>query len=68
MPNIAMCNFSECPKSNECFRFMAIPMVGQNYIEFKNICSERNSFKWFWMIENDSKVMQKTEQEELCKS
>ena len=50
MADISLCKFKECPKSKECYRFMAIPDKWQSYMEFKNICKEQNDYKWFWAI------------------
>jgi hypothetical protein len=51
MPDIAMCQYSNCPKSNECYRFRAIPDSWQSYMEFKNICKETNNHQWFYSID-----------------
>lgn len=51
MPDIAKCNFSNCPKSKECWRFVAPDSQYQNYAEFKNICKELNNFEHFWKIQ-----------------
>lgn len=36
MPDISMCKNEECPLSNSCYRFLAIPdEYMQSYINFK---------------------------------
>jgi len=52
MPDISMCQHSACPKSKECYRFMAVPDRWQSYMEFKNICKESNNFQRFYEIGN----------------
>jgi lipoate synthase len=51
VPDISMCEYSECPKSNECWRFKAIPNNLQSYMEFKNICNEKNNYKYLYEID-----------------
>ncbi|HQD93024.1 MAG TPA: hypothetical protein PK924_07155 [Bacilli bacterium] len=49
MVDIAMCQHEDCPKSKECFRFMAIPDELQTYANFKNICAD-DGYRYFWAI------------------
>jgi hypothetical protein len=71
MPDISMCQHSACPKSKECYRFMAIPDGWQSYMEFKNICKEINNYQWLYEI-GDKKVKEiepeklKEGEEETC--
>jgi hypothetical protein len=51
MPDIAMCDYKDCPKAKECYRFMAEPSQWKSYMEFKNICGEWNKYKWFWKMD-----------------
>jgi hypothetical protein len=50
MQNIAMCQYAECPKSQECLRFMDKPAENQCYLLFQNICKDSNNFKWYYKI------------------
>lgn len=34
MPDISMCQNAECIKSNNCYRFLAIPSLMQSYADF----------------------------------
>lgn len=34
MADISMCENADCIKSNNCYRFLAIPSLLQNYSEF----------------------------------
>jgi hypothetical protein len=42
---LARCGNNECPKKNECSRYTEDKNVV--CVEFKNICNEKNEFKWF---------------------
>ena len=42
---IAKCDNKKCKKRKKCIRFTKA--TGAE-IEFKNICSKKNSYKWFW--------------------
>jgi hypothetical protein len=55
MPDISMCQHSACPKSKECYRFMAIPDKWQSYMAFEFICKESNNYQWLYEI-GDKKV------------
>jgi len=55
MPDIAMCQHSSCPKSNDCYRFRAIPDSWQSYMNFEYICKETNNYQWFYET-GDKKV------------
>jgi len=48
-----MCKFLECPKSSNCLRFLAQPDEEQVYMRFYNICSESNSYQWYWQAPNE---------------
>jgi hypothetical protein len=50
MPDLSMCNNSNCTKYSDCYRAMCIPDTWQSYIEFKNICSESNNYKYHYEI------------------
>ena len=56
MSDIAMCNFESCPKSKQCYRYMAIPNSIQCYAEFKNICNKDNDYEWFWEVKDNYKI------------
>jgi hypothetical protein len=51
MPDIALCQYAQCPKSNECYRFRAIPNEWQSYVAFEHICKESNNHQWFFNID-----------------
>lgn len=34
MPDISMCTNANCSKSNNCYRFLAIPSLRQSYSDF----------------------------------
>lgn len=49
MSDISQCDYKECPKSNSCYRFLAIPNPQyQSYMRFENICNSKNNFQWYW--------------------
>lgn len=52
MADIAQCQFNVCPKSNQCYRFLAKPDKYQTYMLFQNICNEKNDYEWFWQNRN----------------
>ena len=56
MADITMCDFSDCPKSNQCYRFLAKPSKYQSYALFKNICNKENNYHCFWPIQIQRKV------------
>jgi hypothetical protein len=52
MADISMCQYSKCPKSNECYRFLApVNQHYQSYARFQNICSEDDNYQWFWQAD-----------------
>ena len=51
MADISMCLHKDCPKAKECYRFNALASQWQSYMEFKNICNEKNNYKWFWQYQ-----------------
>jgi hypothetical protein len=44
---ICMCQNKDCPRSQECYRFKAIPSEWQSYALFEEICFERNGYEMF---------------------
>ena len=62
MPDISMCQHKDCPKSQQCWRFTATPKLHQSYMDFRQICSQENDYKWFWQQPNAmQKVQSKVE-------
>jgi lipoate synthase len=51
MPDITMCSNAICPKREICYRYVCIPDQWQSYMEFHNICTRENNFKWFYNID-----------------
>jgi hypothetical protein len=50
--DISMCQFSECEKKDTCYRYKAEPNSQyQSYMEFQNICNEKNGYQWYWKYE-----------------
>jgi predicted DCC family thiol-disulfide oxidoreductase YuxK len=49
MPDISMCYNSECPKCNECYRFLATPGEWQYYEDFKS--DGESECEWFIPVE-----------------
>lgn len=47
---MAICNNSECEKRSECYRYMK-SRANDTEVMFKNICSGKNDYKWFWNAE-----------------
>ena len=62
MSDISMCQHASCPKSNDCYRFRAIPDSWQSYMNFEYICKETNNYQWFYSI--DGKPVKEIELEE----
>lgn len=52
MADISMCKYEQCPKKDTCYRYKAEPDHYQSYMEFQNICNEKNNYQWYWEIEN----------------
>jgi len=48
-----MCKHTDCEKSSSCLRILAPPDTEQIYMKFYNICSESNSYQWFWQAPNE---------------
>jgi hypothetical protein len=49
--DISMCKNESCVKKDTCYRYRASPGEYQVYMEFQNICNEKNEFKWYWEME-----------------
>jgi hypothetical protein len=58
MPQFVMCAKKDCPKSNECYRFRAIPEQDQLISEFINICNLDDDFHYFIRIRKDDKIVE----------
>lgn len=56
MSDICMCQYENCPKSQECYRFKAKPSDYQSYALFQNICNEDNDYEWFWLHKQKKEV------------
>lgn len=54
MPDITMCQNTDCKKKNECYRFMAIPSSMQYYASFIEV-----PCKYFMHIEGRKKRNEK---------
>lgn len=52
MADIAKCEFKQCPRKETCYRYTAQSNQYQTYVEFQNICHEKNNYKYYWEIEN----------------
>mgnify|MGYP000973828135 CR=1 FL=1 len=52
MAGIAICEYNQCPKKDSCERFQN--KQGE-LMEFKNICTKENNYKWFWESKNNMK-------------
>lgn len=48
MPDISMCNHSECPMAQACYRFKAKPSDRQCYFEPPEVPCE-----YFWPMEDE---------------
>lgn len=47
MPDITMCMSKDCPKKNECYRYIAKPdKYYQSYADYEKICLE-NDYIYF---------------------
>jgi len=55
MPDISMCENRKCPKRNKCYRFRAVPDIGQSYCTFNDPLD--GDCQWFMPIEKGDKVM-----------
>jgi hypothetical protein len=49
MHRIVLCDNKNCSKYKECFRSMC-EIADNVYIEFKNVCNERNNYQYYYEI------------------
>ena len=50
-----MCQSQKCSKRDSCYRFLATPNPNyQSYMNFPNICSEQNNWRWYWEIKQEA--------------
>lgn len=45
MMGLSRCNNTECSKKNECSRYTN--NKSEAFVEFANICNQKNNYKWF---------------------
>ena len=46
--DFCLCEYSDCPQSMICSRFLYKGYANPVYIKFKNICDQSNDFQWFY--------------------
>ena len=51
MYDISACEYDNCPKKLDCYRYMGVRSSHQTYNLFQNICKESNDYKWFYNID-----------------
>ncbi len=57
MPDITMCQYEECEKKFECYRYMAvISDFYQSYADFKNLCNKENGYDFFSKTRENDKL------------
>jgi hypothetical protein len=57
MNDISMCKNSKCLKTNECYRYTAIPNDKyQHYQVFEDICDIQNKYIYFMSIEGKNDI------------
>ena len=57
MPDISMCNYEKCKKSQDCLRFLARPDKYQSYIDGENICNKDNDYEYFLEVKRLKNVI-----------
>jgi len=53
MPDIAMCNSTECPSRGECYRHEATPSEYQYYADFDAGRGDADKCGEFWPVEGE---------------
>jgi hypothetical protein len=55
MPNYSLCDYTDCPKSKECKRYMLREVENPVVLRFYNICNEKNEY--FYQIKMDKQEL-----------
>ena len=50
---MAVCEYSECPKHDNCERYLSQNNSSNTIMEFKNICTEDNNYQYLWNIKTN---------------
>ncbi len=58
MPQFVMCAKKDCPKSNECYRFKAVPDKDQVFNNFINLCNPDDEYRYHIKIRKDDKIVE----------
>lgn len=56
MPQYVMCLKHNCPKTKECYRYLAVPDKEQLFNDFPLICNENDNYYLHMKIRPDDKV------------
>ena len=51
-----MCNKTQCPKANECYRLRSVPDHYQSYSDFTGLCNSEDDYCMFMKIRPDDKI------------
>jgi hypothetical protein len=65
-----MCYKKDCPKSQKCYRYRAVPDQDQRYYDFTYLCQENNkddenNYRYFIIIRKDDKIVELDKVKEL---
>lgn len=57
MVHFVLCNYSNCPKTNECYRFMALSENDQRYEKFDTLCNKDNNYHFLIKIRPEDQII-----------
>lgn len=59
MASFCLCDYSKCEKSNSCKRYLVKETDNTIYMNFQNICYNKNDYRWY--IETEPQALVKKE-------